>query len=127
MLNSKQLSDFEKSKSSIISLARQTLSAKCELTDTQLRTLFNKSNATDCLEEITLYIQYQMGKEKGKWGDIGNQLLGHLDGFFQTPTFSDHEYKLYAIRYYFGCLIRYQKYQDYVKKNSRGRKEWKNQ
>jgi hypothetical protein len=124
MLNSKQLSDFEKSKSSIIDLARQTLSVNCKLTDTQLRTLLNKSSSTDCIEEIALYIQYQMGKEKGKWGDIGNQLLGQLtkkDGFFQTPTFSDHDYKLYAIRYYFGCLIRYQKYQDYMKKNSRGR------
>lgn len=119
MIKNEDLMNFEDKKKEIIKHAQDIVKTHClddprnAITDTQLRGLLNKANSTKCIEEIALYIRYQMGKDRYKWEKVGRAILEQMEeskGILTGSIYSDNDYRLYALRYFFGCLIRYRIY-----------------
>jgi hypothetical protein len=85
------------------------------LKDAQLRNLLNLASSTDSFRAVELFVQYQMGREKGwRAGNFGRTLiqkLQDLDALAEQIASETHAgknaVKIELVRRFIGYLTRY--------------------
>lgn len=88
-----------------------TLSKDLWPTPTQLQGLRAAAASTDSVEEVKIFIQYQVGREQIK-KPFGDKLIDHIKSW-ESETNGDMKLYIEIVRQFLGNAVRYRKYMEY--------------